>query len=80
MVRLRTFTGVIVNVSDEKAERLGSTLKPLLPEQETQSSEPVQPAGNASLEDWQDYARSQGASDEDLDGVSRNDLRDAYGK
>lgn len=36
------------------------------------------PAGNASLEKWQEYARSQGASDADLDGVSRDDLRDRY--
>lgn len=38
------------------------------------------PAGNASLEAWQEYARSKGASDDDLDGKGRDDLRDAYGK
>jgi hypothetical protein len=37
------------------------------------------PAGNASLADWQEYARTQGATDADLDGKSRNDLRDTYG-
>lgn len=37
------------------------------------------PAGNASLEDWQEFARSKGASDEDLEGKTRNDLRDSYG-
>lgn len=39
-----------------------------------------QPAGNASLEEWQEFARTQGATDTDLDGKSRNDLRDQYGK
>lgn len=37
------------------------------------------PAGNASIEAWQDYARSQGVSDDDLEGKSRDDLRDLYG-
>jgi hypothetical protein len=36
------------------------------------------PAGNASLEDWQAYARSQGMADADLEGMSRNELRDLY--
>lgn len=39
-----------------------------------------QPAGNASLEDWQEFARSEGATDADLDGMNRNALRDQYGK
>lgn len=37
------------------------------------------PAGNASLTDWQEYARTKGATDADLSGKSRNDLRDTYG-
>jgi len=36
------------------------------------------PAGNAGLDEWTAYARSQGATDEDLDGLSRNDVRDLY--
>jgi hypothetical protein len=36
------------------------------------------PAGNAGLEEWTAYARSQGATDADLDGLSRNDVRDLY--
>lgn len=35
------------------------------------------PKGNASLEEWQEFARTQGYSDEDLDGKSRDDLRAA---
>jgi hypothetical protein len=38
------------------------------------------PSRNASLEAWQDYARTQGADDEYLDGKSRNDLRDEFSK
>lgn len=37
------------------------------------------PAGNASTEAWRDYARTQGATDEDLDGKGRDELRDTYG-
>lgn len=50
-----------------------------LPKAITQSDDEA-PAGNASLEDWQEYARSQGASDDDLEGKSRNDLRDEFGQ
>lgn len=36
------------------------------------------PAGNASTEVWQAYARSKGAADEDLAGKTRDDLRAKY--
>lgn len=36
------------------------------------------PRGNASLEAWQEYAKSKGATDEDLDGKSRDEVRDQY--
>lgn len=35
------------------------------------------PAGNASLEAWQDYARSKGFADDDLKDKTRDDLRAA---
>jgi hypothetical protein len=35
------------------------------------------PAGNASLEAWQDFAREKGFTDEELEGKSRDDLRAA---
>lgn len=38
-----------------------------------------EPAGNASREQWEAYARDQGATDEDIDGMSRDDLRATYG-
>jgi hypothetical protein len=36
------------------------------------------PRGNASTETWVEYAKSQGASDEDLDGLTRDEIRDLY--
>lgn len=35
------------------------------------------PKGNASLEEWADYARTKGFSDDDLEGKSRDELRAA---
>jgi hypothetical protein len=37
------------------------------------------PAKSASKGEWEAYARSQGATDDDLDGKSKDDLVDAYG-
>lgn len=38
----------------------------------------AQPAGNASRDDWAAYAISQGATEEVLNGMSRNEIRDQY--
>lgn len=43
-----------------------------------------QPAGNAKRDDWVEYARKQGAPDDELKpqdegGLSRDELRDKYG-
>lgn len=35
------------------------------------------PKGNAPLADWQDYARSKGFTDADIDGRKRDELRAA---
>jgi hypothetical protein len=35
------------------------------------------PAGNASLVEWQEFARTKGFTDDDLDGKTRDDLRAA---
>jgi hypothetical protein len=37
------------------------------------------PAKSASKGDWEAYARTQGATDEDLDGVTKDDLIALYG-
>lgn len=46
---------------------------------EPEGDEPEEPAGNASLETWQEFARARGASEDDIEGKSRNDLRDEFG-
>lgn len=37
------------------------------------------PAGNASVEDWRAYALTQGATEDDIKDLSRDDLRDRFG-
>lgn len=39
---------------------------------------PAVPAGNASFEAWAEYARSQGATPEELADATRDQLRDQY--
>lgn len=36
------------------------------------------PAGNASRETWEEYALANGRSAEDLEGLSRNEIRDLF--
>lgn len=50
-------------------------------EGELVEDEPVneEPAGNASTAEWTAYAKSQGATDEDLEGLKRNDIAAKYG-
>jgi hypothetical protein len=36
------------------------------------------PRGNASLDEWVAYAKTQGATDEELAGLSRDQVRDKY--
>lgn len=36
------------------------------------------PGGNASLEEWQGYALAHGMTEDEIEGVSRNDLRDRF--
>lgn len=37
------------------------------------------PAGNASAEDWRAYALTQGATEDEVADLSRNELRDRFG-
>ena len=41
---------------------------------------PERPAGNASKDAWLDYAVALGATREDVEALSRNELRDQYGE
>lgn len=49
--------------------------------QKAAANEGVPPKSGAGsgLEAWQEYARAQGASDEDLEGKTRDELAEAYG-
>lgn len=39
-----------------------------------------QPSGNASAEDWRAYALTQGATEDEVSDLSRNDLREQFGR
>ena len=39
-----------------------------------------QPSGNASTADWRAYALTQGATEDEVADLSRNELRELYGK
>ncbi|WP_258933205.1 hypothetical protein [Nesterenkonia pannonica] len=42
-------------------------------------TEVEQPAGNASRADWVEYALYVGATEEELEGMTRDEIRDTYG-
>lgn len=42
-------------------------------------SESGEPAGNASTEEWREYAVSLGADEDEVADLTRNELRDTYG-
>ena len=45
----------------------------------THTPDPDEPKGNASRDDWAAYAKSQGATDDQLANMSRDDIRGRYG-
>jgi hypothetical protein len=52
----------------------------IVPETVSESGEPSgPPAKSAPKADWEAYARSQGATDADLEGQTKDDLIAAYG-
>lgn len=50
-----------------------------LPTIEQDEGTPLQPAGNASRDDWADYALATGATPEDIADLTRDQLRDHFG-
>jgi hypothetical protein len=48
--------------------------------EEAPAAEVEAPAKNASYEAWAEYARSRGATAEDLGEMTRDQIRDAYAK
>jgi hypothetical protein len=62
---------VVVDISGNAAAYINAP--------ESEPAEAAAPAGNASLAEWQDYARSLGATDDDLADKGRDALRAEYG-
>lgn len=50
----------------------------LVPEDRVARVQQDEPAGNADLDAWQRYARSKGATEDDLAGKGRDELRATY--
>lgn len=59
----------VIDVAESSAERYRS--------QGWRPATTEAPAGNASLAAWQDFAREQGFSEDQLDGMGRDELRAA---
>lgn len=90
-VPIRAASGVIVVFRDGRAEVDEETAAALLgvPEVFQISREdappapdpatPERPKDNASTAVWAEYARALGASEEDVEGLSRTDLIELYG-
>lgn len=83
------YAGALVDVLDEeqaKAQADAGLLEQVnaapVPEPEPQHEGPAfeRPAGNASQEAWATYALESGqASEDEVKGLSRDDLRELYG-
>jgi hypothetical protein len=71
------------NVREGEADRLvdlGLVTEVDVDEEDgTEDSAGGPPAKSASKADWEAYARSQGATDDDLDGATKDDLIASYG-
>ena len=89
-VPIRAASGVVVVFRDGRAEVDEETAAALLdvPEVFQISREdvpapapvaPERPKDNASTAAWVEYARARGASEEDVEGLSRSDLIELYG-
>lgn len=74
--------GDVVDLDVEDARRLVKA-GAVTPVSETDgddgSDADTAPAKSASKADWEAYARAEGATDADLDGVTKDDLVAAYG-
>ncbi len=68
-VAQRLASGVLTRVNAD-----GSPFEP-----DPAQERPARPKDNASTEKWAEYARTLGATDEDVEGLSRADLIELYG-
>jgi len=86
-VPIRTAAGLVVfhdGRADVVDEDLAQALREVpavfqISEEGGSPAEPKRPANNASTEKWAEYARALGATEEDIEGLSRADLIELYG-
>lgn len=71
------FTSMDVNVNQPDKLGLKQSVAEATPAvASAPETEPVdEPAGNATTEEWHAYRLSQGYTEEDLDGLGRDDLK-----
>lgn len=77
-------SGMVVEDTSDDAPDASASQPPESPSAPTTGGDEP-PPGNASRDAWVEYARTQGADDEELadpsdGGLSRDELRDLYGK
>lgn len=79
------YRGDVVAVHDDDLDRFDGINGDPIPadgepsDGDLEQGAPVRPAGSASLADWQGYAIASGASPEDIEGMTRDALREQYG-
>jgi hypothetical protein len=77
------FSGVVVGVQFK--DGTGETAEPAQIQYFTrhgykveQAEHPGVPGGNSSKEDWLAYAKAQGRTDDELEGLTRDGIRDLF--
>lgn len=75
MARLRhSVTGVVVNVSDDKARALRSVFEPVAGTKDSGT-----PALSATKAEWVDHAVSSGADRGEAESMTKAELQEQYG-
>lgn len=72
---METLGWVPANPTEAKAETATATKPPATPGTETPDT---LPAGNASHDTWHTYALADGMAEDELDGLTRNQIRDLF--
>lgn len=65
------------DIEDPSAFAVAAAGKHAAPEPDPEPVVP--PRGNASLEEWQTFAKANGATDADLEGKTQRQIRDMFG-
>lgn len=73
---METLGWVPANATEAKAATAQTTAATPNPETGNDPTEP--PAGNASHDTWHAYALADGMAEDELDGLTRNQIRDLF--